>query len=289
MTNILNIIKWLMFWPFLLIKKFIDTGSKEGLIKDLEKTNPTFAEAVKSIDKLKESYNKKQEERKKQREIEEKKRRQKEQQQFKINKEKTGFKLSNTFLTEDKFDGTIIISTKRYDKFKSKNISNPRGVNQSINLYDNYFTMPSVRISLYKGLWCSILMIQKNKSKEFFVEFHFRSENLTNSVNWNSEPSCENSSIDILVGDEKFSQQNIELLENIKDENKRDITYSKLYTKQTFRFKVDEQILKKIGKTNCNIRLSNFPHVTKTNHWEFTTDMNNNIRGLIKDFLSDMS
>ena len=217
----------------------------------------------------------------------ERKRIEREKEQLKINQEKTGFKLSNTFLTEDKFDGTIIISTKRHYEFKSQNISNQIGVNQSINLYDNYFTMPSVRISKYKGLWCSVLMIQKDKSKEFFIEFHFRNENLTNSVNWSSEPTCENSSIDILIGDEKYSQD-IQLLENIKDENKRDITYSNLKIKQTFRFQIDLQILKKIGRLSSKIRLSNFPNVAKTEHWEFSPEMNRMVKTLVREFTSDM-
>ena len=220
----------------------------------------------------------------------ERKRKEEQERQFKINQEQTGFKLSKTFLTEDKFDGTVIVSTIRYSKFKSKNISDPWGVNQSINLYDSYFTMPSVRISLYKGLWCSVLMIQKEKLKEFFIEFHFRSENLTNSVNWNSEPSCENSSMDILFGKEKFSQEKIQILLNDKEENKRDLTHSKLYLKQTFRFQIDEQILKKIGQTNCKIRLSNFPNVmTDSNHWEFSSDMSANVKNLVREFVSEMS
>tara|TARA_B110000285_G_C14555846_1_gene351339 strand:- start:50 stop:451 length:402 start_codon:yes stop_codon:yes gene_type:complete len=133
-------------------------------------------------------------------------------------------------------------------------------------------------------------MIQKEKLKEFFIEFHFRSENLTNSVNWNSEPSCENSSMDILFGKEKFSQEKIQILLNDKEENKRDLTHSKLYLKQTFRFQIDEQILKKIGQTNCKIRLSNFPNVmTDSNHWEFSSDMSANVKNLVREFVSEMS
>ena len=147
--------------------------------------------------------------------------------------------------------------------------------------------MPSLRISLYKGLWCSVLMIQKDKSKEFFIEFHFRSENLTNSVNWSSEPSCENSNIDILIGNEKYSQ-GIQLLENVKDENKRDIIHSKLYIKQTFMFQIDLQILKKIETLSSKIRFSNFPNVTKTDHWEFSPEMNRMVKTLVRKFISDM-
>ena len=254
------------------------------------KSKPITQEAVKFdlIKKEKERLEKVERE-KKERELE-RKRIEKQERAFKINQEKTGFKLSKTFLTEDKFEGTTIVSTIRYDKFKSKNTSNPWGVNQSINLYDSYFTMPSVRISLYKGLWCSILMIKKDESKKFFIEFHFRSENLTNSVSWNSEPSGENSSLDILFGKEKFSQQKIEILLNEKEENKRDITHSKLYIKQTFRFQVDEQTLNKMSQSNSQVRLSNFPNISKNgNHWTFSQDMNLEIKNLVRDFIGDMS
>ena len=123
--------------------------------------------------------------------------------------------------------------------------------------------------------------------KDFFIEFHFRSENLTNSVNWNSEPSCENSSINIIIGDEKLSQD-IQLIENIKDENKRDIAYSKLRIKQTFRFQIDLEILKKMSSTTSKIRFSKFPHVTKTENWEFSSGMNIMVQNLVTEFISDM-
>lgn len=250
---------------------------------------PLTPESVKSelINKEKERIEKIEKEK---RELElERKRIEKQERVFKINQEKTGFRLSNTFLTEDKFDGTIIISTTRFNEFKSRNTSNQRGVNQSINLYDNYFTMPSVRISLYRGLWCSVLMIKKDQTKEFFLEFHFRSENLTTGANWDSEPSGENSTLDILFGKEKFSQGKIEILLNEKEENKRDITHSKLYLRQTFRFQIDEQTLKKIGNSKSEIRLSNFKYMSKdSNHWTFSDEMNVNLKNLVRDFVEDM-
>ena len=310
MKKIFTIIREVYSLPLSILKKIIDIGSVKDMIKGLKKTNPiikkslesikektkpTIDKSLKSLEGMKETYQKNQEEKRKQKEQqeikrkeEEEKRKQEEEKQLIINQEKTGFKLSKTRLTEDKFDGTVTISTTRYGRFESNHF-NQVGVDQSINLFVSEFSMLSANIESYKGLWCSVLMIQKKSLREFFIEFHFRKEELTTSVTWDTQPNCENSSLEILYDSEKFTQKNIEILENQKNEYRRDIRYFNLKLIQTFRFKVDEPTLKKMSQTKCEFRLSNFPNVGDTNHWEFNGVMNNKVTNLIQEFLSDMN
>lgn len=223
------------------------------------------------------------EEKRKKREKElEEKRKQKELRQLKINQEKTGFKLENTYVTFDKFEGTMIVSTNR-DDYTMKH--------QSSHIYSYSFDMPIFRLTTTNDLWGSVVGVFDDKIRKYYLEFYFASKQWEMGMKYDTsgQPTCESSSLDIVVGSKKFSQNEIIILKNDKDVSQMGKNTC-LKVNQNFRFEVDIKFLENMSKKNFEIRFSNFPNVFgKTNNWEFDVDMKNQLKFLIKSFVRDMN
>lgn len=223
------------------------------------------------------------EEKRKKREKElEEKRKQKELRQLKINQEKTGFKLENTYVTFDKFEGTMIVSTNRGDYTMN---------HQSSHIYSYSFDMPIFRLTTTNDLWGSVVGVFDDKIRKYYLEFYFASKQWEMGMKYDTsgQPTCESSSLDIVVGSKKISQNEIIILKNDKDVSQMGKNTC-LKVNQNFRFEVDIKFLEHMSKKNFEIRFSNFPNVFgKTNNWEFDVDMKNQLKFLIKSFISDMN
>ena len=211
----------------------------------------------------------------------EKKRREEEERQFKINQERTGFKLINTYARYDKFDKIIIVSTHRDYSFK----------NQSCHLYSYEFDMPIFRLTTTNDLWGSIVGVFDDESEKFYLEFYFKSKNweMGHVFESNNQPNCKSSGLDILLNSEKYTQNTVELLKDDKDISQMGKNTC-ITVDQIFRFEVELNWLKQMAVEDFEMRFSNFPNVFgKSDYWEFDVNMKNQMKNLIQVFINDMS
>jgi hypothetical protein len=230
--------------------------------------------------------------------IEKEEKRLKEEEDKKLNAEKravdqkeSGSKLDNTEFSKDKFDGVNYLATIRNSRFKSAGIlgTTHNSVNQSICLFDWEMQIPSVRLNKHIGLYATILRIEKESDKNYFIELLFRTSDLTNDSSSDTHLSAENCSLDILKKDGKTSIKSI-LVENIREENKRDLTHSMIEINQKIRFELPYDLLKTISNSEFEMRFSNFTNMKRggDNMWEFTEEMRNALQKLTQGFISDI-
>ncbi len=230
--------------------------------------------------------------------IEKEEKRLKEEEDKKLNAEKravdqkeSGSKLNYTEFSKDKFDGVKYLATIRNSSFKSSGIlgTTHNSVNQSICLSDWEMSIPSVSIKMHTGLYTTILRIEKESKKNYFVEFLFRTSDLSNDSSSDTHLSAENCSLDILKKDGKTSIKSI-LVENKKTDYKRDLTHSMIEINQKIRFELPYDLLKTISNSEFEMRFSNFTNMKRggDNVWEFTEEMRNALQKLIQDFISDI-
>lgn len=212
----------------------------------------------------------------------ERKRIENEQKQLKINQDKTGFKLSNTYAYDDKFDLTTVVSTLRGD-YKLKN--------QSCHLYTYEFDMPIFRLTTTNDLWGSITGVFDDKNKKYYLEFYFASKQweMGHKFDSNKQPTCESSSLDIIVNSKKYSQKDVILMKNDKDISQIDKNTC-IRVDQNFKFEVELKCLKEMASNEFEIRFSNFPNVFgKDNNWVFDENMKSEMKSLVNDFVNDMN
>jgi hypothetical protein len=203
----------------------------------------------------------------------------------------SGSKLNFTQYSFDKFDNVKCIYTTRYYTFKSSGVfgTSHDGINQSICLHDHEFEMPSVRIKMHLGLYASVLMLEKDNIKKYFIEFVFKSNDLTKDKSREGAPTAEDCKLELLHQNTKAVFHPI-FIENKITETKRDLLYADLKTFQNFRFEIDIDTLKSMRTQGFEMRFTDFKNmkIGGNNMWEFSNSMTSSLKELINGFLQDL-
>ena len=203
----------------------------------------------------------------------------------------SGSKLNFTEYSYDKFDNIKFIYTTRFYSFKSSGVfgTTHNGINQSICLHDHEFEMPSVRIKMHIGLYASILMLEKDGIKKYYIEFVFKSNDLTKDKSREGAPTAEDCKLELLHQNTKEMYHPI-FNENKITETKRDLLYTDLNTFQNFRFEIDINTLRFMRAQTFEMRFTDFKNMKTggNNMWEFSSSMTSSLKELINGFLQDL-
>lgn len=204
------------------------------------------------------------------------------------NIEKFGCAFRHTELVSDDFSDSVIITTKRFDKFKQSALDSVSGVNQSAQLHYNHMTMPGVNIDVMYGTWASIWCEKIESKAKYYLEFHFRHSQRTKDKGWDNKPTAEGCVLDVAKAGENYSFPSV-MTRNDKSQYDYNLLEANMKVTQTFYFEVSPEVLRLIADGNYKMRMANFKNRREgTDEFRPEEGFLSGLQTLSSEFCSDL-